>query len=235
MSELPVMVITGSSRGIGRGMAEHFAANGYRVAGCSRSPSTIENERYSHMQLDVGDEQQVRRWISCVKETCGRIDVLVCNAGIPPSATALTLTAGEHFDQIVRTNLAGTFYVCREVAKQMMRQRAGRIVTISSITADLHEEGTAVYSASKSAVTEMTKVMAKELAPLGVTCNVIAPSLIATPAVQGLGEEIAARFLSKQTFRRVITVDEICNVVAFFASPASGCITGQVIHMGLVN
>lgn len=235
MDTLPVMVITGTSRGIGRGMAEHFAAGGYRVAGCSRSPSTLQMEHYCHTQVDVGEESQVRDWIRSIRKSNRRIDVLVCNAGIPPSATALTLTSAEHFDRVLRTNLAGTFYVCREVAKVMMLQRAGRIITISSITADLHEEGTSIYSASKSAVTEMTKVLAKELAPMGVTCNVVAPSLITTAAVEGLGEAVAARFLAKQTFPRAITVDEICNVVSFFASPASSSISGQVIHMGLVN
>lgn len=230
-----VMVITGTSRGIGRGMAEYFAAEGYRVVGCSRGPSTLQIKPYCHAQVDVGDERQVREWISSIRKSHGRIDVLVCNAGIPPSATALTLTSAEHFDQVLRTNLAGTFYVCREVAKVMMLKRAGRIITVSSITADLHEEGTSIYSASKSAVTEMTKVLAKELAPLGITCNVVAPSLITTAAVEGLGETVAARFLGKQTFQRVIAVDEVCNVVSFFASPASSCISGQVIHMGLVN
>jgi len=235
MSDVPVMVITGTSRGIGRGMAAHFAAEEYRVEGCSRGPSTLQMERYRHTQVDVGDERQVREWTAAIKNLHRRIDVLVCNAGIPPAATSLALTAAGHFDQVMRVNLAGTFYVCREVAKLMMLQRAGRIVTISSITADLHEEGTSIYSASKSAVTEMTKVLAKELAPMGITCNVVAPSLITTAAVEGLGEAIAARFLSKQTVQRVITLDEICNVISFFLSPASSCITGQVIHMGLAN
>jgi 3-oxoacyl-[acyl-carrier protein] reductase len=231
----PVMVITGTSRGIGRGMAEYFVGKGYRVAGCSRGPAALEIEGYQHAEVDVGDEEQVRDWIRSIKKAYQHIDVLVCNAGIPPSATALALTPGQHLNQVLRTNLAGTFYACREVAKAMMLQKRGRIITISSITADLHEEGTSVYSASKSAVTEMTKVLAKELAPMGITCNVVAPSLTTTDAVEGLGEVVAARFLSKQTFKRVITIDEICNVVSFFAAPASGCITGQVVHMGLVS
>ena len=235
MNDLPVMVITGTSRGIGRGMAEYFVGKGYRVAGCSRGRATLQAEGYQHAQVDVGDEKQVREWIRSIRKSLQHIDVLVCNAGIPPSATVLALTTGEHLDQILRTNLSGTFYVCREVAKVMMLQKSGRIITVSSITADLHEEGTSAYSASKSAVTEMTKVLAKELAPMGITCNVMAPALVTTDAVESLGEKVAARFVGKQTFQRAIGIEEICNVVAFFASPASACITGQVIHMGLVN
>ena len=229
------MVITGASRGIGRGIADYFLAAGYSVMGCSRGPAGWQHEEYSHAQVDVGDEYQVRDWFRSIKNAKGRIDVLVANAGIPPSATFLALTTGDHLREVLRINLAGAFYACREAAKVMMLQRSGRIITISSITADLHEEGTAVYSASKSAVTEMTKVLARELAPHGITCNVVAPSLVTTAAVQSLGDAVAARFVSRQTFQRPIAVEEVCNAVAFFASAASGSITGQVLHMGLVT
>ena len=195
----------------------------------------MEMDGYHHALVDVGDERQVREWIRSIKKTHQHIEVLVCNAGIPPSATALALTSSEHLERILRTNLSGTFYACREVAKVMMLQETGRIITISSITADLHEEGTSAYSASKSAVTEITKVLAKELSPMGITCNVVAPALVTTDAVESLGEKVSAQFVSKQTFKRAIGIEEICHVVAFFASPSSGCITGQVIHMGLVN
>jgi len=99
----------------------------------------------------------------------------------------------------------------------------------------LHEEGTSAYSASKSAIVEMTKILAKELAPLGITCNVMAPSMIMTDAVRALTEEISERALAKLTIRRKLTLEEIGNVISFLVAPHSGCITGQVIHMGLVS
>ena len=235
MSPSPVMVITGTSRGIGRGLAEHFAARGYRVAGCSRGPATLAMEGYTHTQLDVGDEHQVQAWIRGVRRTHQHLDVLVCNAGLVPPPQLLTQTSGETLEALWRTNLSGTFYVCREVAKAMLLQRSGRIITLSSMAVGLHEEGTSGYAASKSAVVEMTKILAKELAPSGITCNVLAPSLIETGAVEALGPAVIARALGKLTIPRPLRLEEICHAVAFFAAPESACITGQVLHLGLVT
>jgi 3-oxoacyl-[acyl-carrier protein] reductase len=232
--DLPVMVITGTRTGLGRGIAEHFVKSGYVVAGCSRGAATLEMEGYQHANVDVCDEGQVRRWIRSIQNTYRRIDVLVCNAGIAPAALLMTMTPGEILEPLLRTNVSGTYYVCREVAKIMMMQRFGRIVTMSSMAMGLHEEGTSAYSASKAAVVEMTKILAKELAPLGITCNVIAPSMVITDAVKALGEAVVARALEKLTIKRTLTIEEICNVISFFAAPHSACITGQVIHMGLV-
>ena len=228
------MVITGTRTGIGRGMAEHFISKGYLVAGCSRGPATLESEYYEHAEVDVGDEQQVVAWIRSLRNRHHRIDVLVCNAGLAPASLLLTMTPGRVLEPLLRTNVCGTYYVCREAAKVMALRRAGRIITISSMAVGLHEEGTSAYSASKSAIVEMTKVLAKELAPLGITCNVLAPSMIMTEAVRALGDEVVARALSKLTIKRTVSWEEICNVVSFFAAPESGCITGQVLHMGLV-
>ena len=228
------MVITGTRAGLGRGMAEHFVKKGYFVAGCSRGASTLEVEGYQHTQMDVGDERRVRQWIRSLQNEYRRIDVLVCNAGLAPAALLLTMTAGEVLEPLLRTNVSGTYYTCREVAKVMITQKFGRIITVSSMAVGLHEEGTSAYSASKSAIVEMTKVLAKELAPLGVTCNVIAPSMVITDAVKALGEAVIARALEKLTIKRTLTIEEVCNVISFFTAPDSVCITGQVIHMGLV-
>jgi 3-oxoacyl-[acyl-carrier protein] reductase len=205
------------------------------VAGCARGDSTIDDDGYIHCRVDVADEEQVRRWIAEVRRELKHIDVLVCNAGLAPAALLLTMTPGSVLGDVLRVNVAGTYYVCREVARVMMVRRRGRIITMSSMAVGLHEEGTSAYAASKSAIVEMTKVLAKELAPAGITCNVLAPSMIVTEAVEALGPEVRARALDKLTIKRPVTLEEICNVVSFFAAPESACITGQVIHMGLVT
>jgi 3-oxoacyl-[acyl-carrier protein] reductase len=228
------MVITGSSRGIGRGLAEQFLARGYRVAGCARGPSTLEDPAYHHTQVDVGDESAVRMWVRALRSKYGRIDVLVCNAGTAKAASLVTMTDGALLEEIVRSNVFGTFFVCREVARAMMVARAGRIVTVSSMAVGLHEEGTAAYAASKSAIVEMTKILAKELAPLGVTANVIAPSMYASDAFAALGEGVQKRARARLTIQRTLTIEEIANVVAFFTAPESRAVTGQVIYIGLV-
>ena len=230
----PVMVVTGTSRGIGNGIAHYFLEKGYRIAGCSRGASTIEHAGYFHSLVDGSNEDQVCSWVRAIKNRFKRIDILVCNAGLAPANLLMSMTPGRVLADLLRVNIAGSFFVCREVSKILMVQRAGRIITISSMAVGLHEEGTSAYSASKSAIVEMTKIMAKELAPAGITCNVIAPSMLMTGAVNVLGEEIIQRALSKLTIKRTVTIEEICHLVSFFSAAESGCITGQVIHMGLV-
>jgi 3-oxoacyl-[acyl-carrier protein] reductase len=230
----PAMVITGTSKGVGNGIAHYFLAKGYRIAGCSRGASTIEHDNYFHSIVDVSNEDQVCSWVRAIKNRFKRIDILVCNAGLAPANLLMSMTPGTVLTDLLRVNIAGSFFVCREISKIMMVQRAGRVITISSMAVGLHEEGTSAYSASKSAIVEMTKIMAKELAPAGITCNVIAPSMFMTDAVNVLGEEIIQRALSKLTIKRTVTIEEICHLVSFFSAAESGCITGQVIHMGLV-
>ncbi|MBW6512459.1 MAG: SDR family oxidoreductase [Desulfuromonadaceae bacterium] len=215
-------------------MAKYFLAHGFNVAGCSRGNATIEDENYFHSLVDIGEEGQTRSWVRAVKNRFKRVDVLVCNAGHAPANLLMTMTSGTVLMDLLKVNLAGSYYVCREVSKVMLLQRSGRIITTSSMAVGLHEEGTSAYSASKSAIVEMTKIMAKELAPAGITCNVIAPSILMTDAVDALGDEIVQRVLNKLTIRRAVTVEEVCNIVSFFSAPESRCITGQVIHMGLV-
>lgn len=228
------MVITGTSKGIGRGLAEYFINQGYLVVGCSRSSATFAGEGYDHYQLDLRDPTQVRTWIRTVKRKYTRIDILVCNAGVAPADLLLTMTTDEVLDAVLQANVRGTFLLCREVSKVMMLQQSGRIITVSSMAVGLHQEGTSAYSASKSAIVEMTKIIAKELAPMGVTCNVLAPSMVMSDAVEVLGDVIIQGALDKLTIKRTVSIEEVANVISFFSAPASSCITGQVIHMGLV-
>jgi len=236
MSEEPsgTIVVTGTSRGIGHDIAIQYLSSGWRVFGCSRGEGTIENEGYAHESVDVSSAEQVKNWARSLKKTAGQIDVMVCNAGLAPAASLLTLTPPSVLDGILQTNVGGTFHVCCEFGKIMMRQRHGSIITTSSMAVGLHEEGTSAYSASKSAIVEMTKILAKELAPFGVNCNVIAPSMYETEALQALGDNIIERAKEKLTVKRSLSIEEICSVISFFGSPANRVVTGQVIYLGLV-
>jgi 3-oxoacyl-[acyl-carrier protein] reductase len=237
MDHVPVAVITGTSRGLGKSLAEHFLNQEYQVSGCSRGESVLSHPQYSHSSLDISDEKQVRSWIREVKRNVGRIDVLICNAGLVQSALLLGMTPGDVMESFLKVNIGGVFYTLREVSKVMMTQGSGRIITISTTMVALHEEGTSVYSATKSAVTEMTKILAKELAPKGVTCNVIAPAMMWTDASKKLshGVDWKQRMLKLQAIPRIIKMDEICHVADFFISPLSSAITGQVVFLGIVD
>ena len=234
MDYKPVMVITGASKGIGRGIAENYLSKGYLVAGCSRGESTLKLDGYIHSQVDVSNEREVRKWIRSIKKVYKRVDVLMCMAAYAPANLLLTMTSTVHLEPVLKTNVAGTYYVCGEVAKIMMQQRSGRIITVSSMAVGLHEEGTSAYACSKSAIVEMTKILAKELAPLGITCNVMAPSIYLSEGVEALGDEVIESAREKLTFKNNLEIEELCNVVDFFVAPESKQITGQVIHLGLV-
>lgn len=232
-----VVIITGTSRGLGQNLAEYFLNRNYIVFGCSRSDSSIINERYYHTILDLSFEQEVRHWIKGIRMEFGRIDVLICNAALVKSALFLTVTPGNLMESFLKNNISSVFYVIREVSKQMIRQGNGRIIAISSITASTHQEGTAIYSATKSAVTEIMKILAKEVATRGITCNVIAPGMMKTDSSQDLaaGDEWELAMLKKQTMERIISKEEVCHVADFLISPLSSAITGQVIYIGLSN
>ena len=232
----PVAVITGSSRGLGKSLAQYFLNKDYVVAGCSRGEGAIVHKNYQHYKVDVGNEAEVRSWVRKVKNDFKKVDLLICNAGLVRSALFLSMTPSDEMESIVRTNYIGVFYVLREISKVMALRGSGRIITISSTMTLLHEEGTAVYSATKAAVTETTKVLAKELAPRGITCNVIAPAMMWTDSSEALskGGDWQKRMLEKQIFPRLIETEEICHIADFFASPKSSAITGQVIYIGMV-
>jgi 3-oxoacyl-[acyl-carrier protein] reductase len=230
-----VLAISGTSRGLGRGIATHFAARGWTVSGCSRSEADLGAENYSHTVVDATDEAQVRRWVRGIKQQHGRIDAVVCNIGLVKSALLLPVMPTELFQQFFDTSLKATFLVCREVAKVMILQRTGRIVTIGSTMTVVHEPGTAAYSANKAGIVEMTKVMARELAPQGITCNVVSPSLVTTEASDAMGADWRERILGLQTIKRPVEIAEVCAVIDFFLAPESGCITGQVLHTCMVG
>ncbi len=227
----PVLLVSGASRGIGLGIAHYFLDRGFIVCGCSRSESALARPDYDHALVDVSDEKAVRLWVQSVARRFARIDVAVCSAGLVKSALLLAVTPTAILDEFLATNVRGTFNVCREVSKVMVRQRSGRIITVSSLAVPLHLKGAAAYAGSKAAVEEMTRVLARELAPAGVTCNIVSPALVMTDAAHAMGPEWADWLVQQQTIHRTVTVEEVCNVIAFFAAPESAAVTGQTVNM----
>ncbi len=230
-----VIVVTGTSRGLGLQLAQLFLDAGNQVFGCSRSPSPLQSEMYQHATVDIGDELQVRSWVRQIKKDAGKIDVLVCNAGLMSSVLPFTMTPAKVLEDYLRINVAGSFFVLREVGKVMAVQQSGRIVAISSVMTRLHEPGTSVYSATKAAIEQMIKVYARELSGANVTCNIVAPGLIATEAADIFGDEWHQNMLNLQTIKRPVTVDEIYHAISFYTSSSAAVITGQTLYLGVVN
>jgi 3-oxoacyl-[acyl-carrier protein] reductase len=227
----PVTLITGTRKGIGRFLAEQYLARGHRVYGCSRGPSPFEADRYEHFCLDVADEQEVRRMLSHIRRQAGRLDHLVNNAGIASMNHAL-LTPMATVRSLLDTNVAGTFLVCREAAKLMKAGSYGRIVNFISVAAPLHLEGEAVYAASKSAVQTLTQILARELAPFGITVNAVGPTPVMTDLIRAVPPDTLARLVERQAIGRMGTYEDVLNVVEFFLRRESEFVTAQSLFLG---
>jgi 3-oxoacyl-[acyl-carrier protein] reductase len=227
-----VMLVTGTSRGIGKHLVEHYLARDFEVIGCSRSPTAHEAaEHYRHFQLDVSDEAAVKQMFAEINRSFRRLDVLINNAGIA-SMNHILLTPVHTARNILETNFIGTFLFCREAARLMKRNRFGRIVNFATVATPLRLEGEAVYAASKAAVISFTEIIARELAPFGITANTVGPTPIRTDLIRAVPPEKIEQLVERQAIKRLGEMRDVANVIDFFIRPESDFITGQAVFLG---
>jgi len=226
-----VVLITGASKGLGSKLADHFATQNATVIGFSRSPGVLNHANYRHFCVDVRDEQEVRVAFGAIRSEFGKLDVLINNAAIATSQfTVLTPTASA--EDIFKTNFLGSFTVCREAVRIMMKHKYGRIINMSSMMVPLRPAGGALYSASKAALTQFTQVLATEVADYGITCNVLGVTAIETDMWKDISKEKLMSLLQRLPQKELATVEDITNVIDFFSSRASGAVTAQVVYLG---
>jgi 3-oxoacyl-[acyl-carrier protein] reductase len=227
----PVLVVTGSRKGIGRHLAEHYSRKGFDVFGCSREPAAFKLRNYTHFRLDVTDEHTVKSMFGAIRDKRGRVDVLLCNAGITSMNHSL-LASANSVEDIMRTNVVGTFLFCREAAKLMKKRSFGRIVNFTSTSVPLKIPGEMAYAASKAAVITMTQILAREFAEFGITVNAVGPGPVDTDFIRDVAKSKLAGVLSLQAINRLGTFEDITNAVDFFIRPESDFITGQTLFLG---
>lgn len=227
----PVTFITGTRKGLGRALVEHYVRLGHAVAGCSRESIDWQLDGYVHYVADVTDERAVHSALGDVRRRYGRLDHLINNAGIAAMNHSL-LTPLPTLNRILSTNVAGTFLVTREAAKLMKGANFGRIVNLTSVVVPLKLEGESAYAATKAAVNSLTEVLARELAIFGITVNAVGPTPVDTDLIRGIPKVKLERLLERQAIPRMGTPEDVANVIDFYLRKESGFITGQTIYLG---
>ena len=228
---MKTIVITGTRKGIGQALAQHYVSEGWRVAGCSRGEASIKHVNYRHFELDVSDENAVVAMARTLHSDYGQVEALLNNAGIASMNHAL-LTPASTVNRILQTNVLGTFLFCREIAKLMRRTKTGRIVNFTTVAHPLNLEGEAIYAASKAAVESLTRILARELAELRITVNAIGPTPIETDLIRGVPQAKMDALLARQAIQRLGEVRDVINAVDFYLREESNFITGQVLYLG---
>lgn len=220
------ILITGSSRGLGKWLVNQYSKDNI-VHCCSRSEDFCIEGNVTHHKVDVSNEQDVIDMVRFID----RIDVLINNAGVA-SMNHFLLTPYETVKKIFETNVYGTFLFSREVIKKMMKQRSGRIINISTIAVPLNLEGESIYSSSKSAVEQMTRVLAREVGDHGITVNTVAPSIMDTALTKTVPKEKLEAIIKLQAIKKLCKFSYVKNVIDFYMSDDSSYITGQTIYLG---
>jgi 3-oxoacyl-[acyl-carrier protein] reductase len=234
-----VALVTGGARGIGRAIAESLARRGADLAIADVSLDSAESAarelsalgvRAQALKLDVSRSEEVMSAFAKIASDFGRLDIAINNAGITRDGLILRMKE-EDWDAVINVNLKGVFLCSKEAVKVMVKQKYGRIVNIASVVAFMGNPGQANYSASKAGIVGLTRTTAREYASRGITVNAVAPGFIATAMTDALAESVRQEMLKSIPIGAFGTVEDVANAVVFLASPASGYITGQVVHV----
>lgn len=226
-------LVTGGSRGIGAACVRRLTAEGIETAFCYRRNEAAalrlaEETGAWALPCDVSDREQVARLVDTVLGKNCHLDILVCNAGVAWQGLTQDMTV-EKYRELMGTDLDGVFFTCQEGLKPMLRQKSGRIITISSMWGQVGGSCEVAYSAAKAGVIGLTKALAKEVAPSGITVNCIAPGVIKTEMVTSLGQETLRELAEETPLGRLGTAEDVARCVSFLCGEGGAFLTGQVL------
>jgi 3-oxoacyl-[acyl-carrier protein] reductase len=235
-----IALVTGASRGIGRGIALKLAGDGFTVivnysGSKERADDVVEEIKAKggnaeSYQCHVQNFDDVKAMIKYIKDTYDSIDVVVNNAGVTKDNLLMRMKEKE-WDEVIDVNLKGAFNVIQNVARPMIRQKSGKIISISSIVGSLGNPGQTNYVASKAGIDGLTKSAARELAPKGITVNAVAPGFIESDMTDVLPESVKEQMLGQIPLNHFGRVEDVSDTVSFLADKKADYITGQTIHV----
>ncbi|WP_326724824.1 3-oxoacyl-[acyl-carrier-protein] reductase [Streptomyces sp. NBC_00243] len=240
MPDKPIALVTGASRGIGRGIAVRLAEEGYDVAFCFRSGKEAADEtreaveragaRCFHDRCDVTDIADVRAFVSNAEAALGPVEVLVNNAGITRD-NPLVLMPPEDWNEVIGTNLTGTYNFSHCVAFGQLKRRSGVIVNVSSVAGVYGNATQTNYAASKAGVNILTRSLSRELGPYGIRVNAVAPGFVETDMTGHLSEKVRKKALATIPLREFGAVSHVADLVSFLVSDKASYITGQIVQV----
>ena len=225
------VLITGTSKGIGEFLTNKFLSEGAEVEGCSRSENKIVDKNFVHTVLDIIDPNALEKWIYEIGKRKNKIDILINNAGAA-SMNHMALTPHSTVERLLLLNVAATFNCSRNAIRYLKKSQKGKIINFSSVAVPLRLEGESIYSATKAAVEQLTKVFAKDLASFNIDCNCIGPSPIDTDLIKNVSDEKIKDLVDSLPSKRKGTLEELWELVKFFAGTDSDSLTGQIVYMG---
>ena len=229
-------LVTGASRGIGKSIAERLVDDGFFVVGTSTTDSGVENiegwlgDRGIGLMMRVEDPALVEASVQRISERCGDVSVLINNAGITRDSLLVRMKDDEWSD-VIETNLAGTFRLCKSVLRSMIKARWGRIVNVSSVVARMGNPGQTNYAASKAGIEGFTRALAQEVGSRGITVNCVAPGFIDTDMTAALGDAQVDNLAATIPLGRIGSPRDVASAVSFLVSEDAGYVTGETLHV----
>ncbi len=229
-----IALVTGSSRGVGLQICEHFLVGGATVLGVARGETTINSDHYHHIQVDLANADEIIIAFRSIRSLVPRVDIVINNAALLTSQYSMIMPPAAA-QAMVNVNLLAPFIVSREAAKLMRKSKWGRIINIGSMAASLEPVGDSVYAACKAGLSTLANVMAKEFGSFNITCNTLAITAIDSDMLRQLPRDKIEAIIATLPVPRFAEIEDILNVIDFFAAERSAYITAQTVFLGGVN